>query len=104
MKKKISAQQKATVVLAAMKGGKTINEIGILFGVHPTQVNTWRRYAEETLATLFTDKRTTEGKTEERTIQELYALVGKRDHELDWLKKSLSRFDPRGEAVLHHPG
>lgn len=92
MKKKFTPQQKATVALAALKGEKTINEISALFRVHPTQVNTWRKTAEESLATLFADRRTAEGKTDERTIAELYALVGKRDHELDWLKKTLERF------------
>jgi transposase len=93
MKKKFTSGQKATVALAALKGEKTVNELGILYGVHPTQVGAWRTQAENALISLFADKRTTAGKTEERTIAELYALVGKRDHELEWLKKSISRFD-----------
>ncbi len=93
MKKKFSPQQKATVALAAIKGEKTVNEISTLFSVHPTQVQSWRRQVEESLVSFFTDKRTKEGQAEERTIAELYALVGKRDHELDWLKKSLERFN-----------
>lgn len=93
MKKKFSPQQKATVALAAIKGEKTVNEIGTLFSVHPTQVQAWKKHVEESLTSIFTDKRTKEGKTEERTIAELYALVGKRDHELEWLKKSLERFN-----------
>lgn len=94
MKKKFTPQQKATVALAALKGTKTMNELSTLFSVHPTQVNAWRKLAEESLVRCFTDKRTNEGKAEERTIAELYALVGKRDHELEWLKKSLERFNP----------
>jgi transposase-like protein len=91
MKKTFTPQQKATVALAAIKGEKTVNEISILYGVHPTQVGVWRTQAENALISLFADKRTRAGKTEERTIAELYALVGKRDHELEWLKKSLER-------------
>ncbi len=82
MKKKFSAQQKTTVALTALKGEKTAHEISSLFGVHATQVNIWKKFVEEHLPTLFTDKRTKEGKTEERLIQELYQLLGQRDVEL----------------------
>lgn len=94
MKKKFTPQQKATVALAALKGEKTVGELGSLFGVHPTQVASWRRYVEDHLSSIFTDKRTKDGKTEERLVEDLYRTLGKREHELEWLKKNLSKFDP----------
>lgn len=93
MKKKFTAQQKATVALTAIKGDKSAHAISSLFSVHPTQVNTWKRFVEEHLATLFADKRTKEGKTNERLIRELYQLIGQRDVELEWMKKNLQLFD-----------
>ena len=94
MKKSFSPQQKATVALMALKGVQSASQISSTFGVHTTQINTWKKQAEESLEHAFTDKRTKEGKTNEQLIRELYQLVGQRDHELAWLKKSLAPFDP----------
>ena len=94
MKKSFSPQQKATVALLALKGMQSTSQISSTFGVHPTQINTWKKQAEESLEHAFTDKRTKAGKTSEQLVKELYQLVGQRDHELAWLKKSLAPFDP----------
>ena len=93
MKKSFSPQQKATVALVALKGLQSTSQISSTFGVHTTQINMWKKQAEESLERAFTDKRTKEGKTNEQLIKELYQLVGQRDHELAWLKKSLAPFD-----------
>jgi len=43
-KRKIfTGTQKAKVALEAEKGTKTANEIAQEFGVHPTQVNQWKK-------------------------------------------------------------
>ena len=43
-KRKIfSSAEKAKVALAAVKGINTINEIAQEHGVHPTQVNQWKK-------------------------------------------------------------
>ena len=93
MKKSFSPQQKATVALVALKGLQSTSQISSTFGVHTTQINMWKKQAEESLERALTDKRTKEGKTNEQLIKELYQLVGQRDHELAWLKKSLAPFD-----------
>ena len=94
MKKSFSPQQKATVALLALKGLQPTSQISSTFGVHATQINTWKKQAEESLERAFTDKRTKQGKTNEQLIKELYQLLGQRDVELAWLKKSLAPFDP----------
>lgn len=94
MKKSFSPQQKATVALMALKGLRPMSQISSTFGVHPTQINAWKKQAEESLERAFTDRRTKEGKTNEQLIKELYQLVGRRDIELEWLKKNLAPFDP----------
>jgi transposase len=93
MKKSFSPQQKATVALLALKGLQSTSQISNTFGVHATQVNAWKKQAQESLEHAFTDKRTKEGKTNEQLIKELYQLLGQRDVELAWLKKSLAPFD-----------
>ena len=93
MKKKFSPQLKATVALEAVKGVKTTTEIASVHSVHPTQINGWRKHLVKEAAALFTDKRAKEGKTEERRVDDLYKINGQRDVELEWLKKSLERFN-----------
>jgi transposase len=93
MKKTFTPQQKAQVVLAAIKGEKTISQIASLYEVHPTQVQAWKKQALSALPDVFADKRKKENQTQEQLINELYKTVGQRDIELEWLKKKL-QFNP----------
>ncbi len=44
---------KAKVGLEALRGVKTINEIGQEFGVHPVQVSQWKKEIQEQACTLW---------------------------------------------------
>lgn len=48
---------KAKVGLEALRGVKTINEIGQEFGVHPVQVGQWKKEIQEQAKTLFEGRR-----------------------------------------------
>jgi transposase-like protein len=48
-----SAEFKAKVALEALKGMKAINELAREHGVHPTQINQWKKQAQEGLSSLF---------------------------------------------------
>ena len=48
---------KAKVGLEAVRGVKTINEIGLEYGVHPVQVGQWKKEIQEQAKTLFEGKR-----------------------------------------------
>lgn len=87
MKKVFTPQQKAAVALEAIKGDRTINQIASAYEVHPSQIQSWKKVAQENLSILFTDKRRKEGKPEQNLIDELYRTIGQRDIELGWLKK-----------------
>jgi transposase-like protein len=52
-----SADFKAKVALAAIKGQQTINEIASSFGVHPNQVMQWKKQALEALPDSFSERR-----------------------------------------------
>ena len=90
MKKIISPEEKARIVLEALRGEKTINQISALFQVHPTQINNWKRTAKDGLPRLFSDKRSRENKNQEELISELQRIIGERDFELSWLKKKIT--------------
>ena len=44
------AEFKARVALEALKGHKTINELVSQFGVHPTQINKWKKHLQRRMA------------------------------------------------------
>ena len=94
--KTFSAQEKAQVALTAIKGEKTISQIASEFQVHPTQIGLWKKQAMDNLTEIFKDNRKKEKQTEfqqQEKLDNLYKLIGKRDLELDLLKKKFSVFD-----------
>lgn len=93
MKKEFSAEYKVKVAVEALKGMKSMSEIASTYNVHPTQIGFWKHQLIERAPTLFTDKRTKDGKTSERLIDELYKLIGQRDIEIEWMKKNLQLMD-----------
>jgi len=93
MKKQFSAEFKVKVAIEAIKGIKSTSEIASAYGVHPTQIGIWKHQLIEGAPALFTDKRVTGDKTSERMIDELYKVIGKRDIEIEWMKKNLQLVD-----------
>lgn len=87
-KRKIfTGTQKAKVALEALKGVKTINEIGQEYGVHPTQVSQWKKELLENAGSLFEGKRGPKPVSGHAEPDRLYAKIGQLNMELDWLKK-----------------
>ena len=82
-----SPEFKAKVGLEALRGVKTINEIGQEFGVHPVQVSQWKKAIQEDAKRLFEIKRGPQPVVEHQEPERLYSEIGKLKMELDWLKK-----------------
>ena len=82
-----SPEFKAKVGLEAVRGMKTINEIGQEYGVHPGQVGDWKKEILEQAKTLFEGKRGPKPLAEHKQPELLYSEIGKLKVELDWLKK-----------------
>ena len=80
---------KAKVALEAVRGIKTINEIGQEYGVHPVQVGQWKREVQEQAKTLFQTRRGPAPISAQDAPDRLYGEIGRLKMELDWLKKSL---------------
>lgn len=91
MRRQFSPEQKAKVVLAALRSDQTVNQIASASEVNPTQVKQWRDAVKDIAPTAFTDKRKAGTKTADmqKTIDELHRLIGVRDAELEWLKKKI---------------
>ena len=78
---------KAKVGLEAVRGVKTINQIGQEYGVHPVQVSQWKREIQEQARTLFEGKRGPQPVASHSAPERLYGEIGRLKMELDWLKK-----------------
>ena len=89
LKRKIfTSDFKAKVALEAVRGAKTLNEIGQEFGVHPVQIGQWKRELQEQASTLFDTKRGPKPIDQSTSPDRLYSEIGRLKMELDWLKKS----------------
>jgi transposase len=88
VRKSHSAEFKAKVGLEALRGVKTINEIGKEYGVHPVTVGEWKKEIQEQAKTLFEGKRGPKpAAAEHKNPEALFSEIGKLKMELDWLKK-----------------
>ncbi len=86
-RKNFTDEFKAKVALEAIRGIKTVNEIGQEFGVHPTQVGTWKKLLQEQASSLFDAKRGPKPIDPSSSPERLYSEIGRLKMELDWLKK-----------------
>ena len=80
------ASTKARVALEAVKERETVAQIAKRFGVHPTQVNQWKRKLLEDATGLF-EREHGARRIEAFETTELYEQIGRLKMELDWLKK-----------------
>jgi transposase-like protein len=86
-RKTYTASFKAKVGLEAIRGVKTVNEIGQEHGVHPVQVGQWKKEILEQAGTLFETKRGRQKVDDQAEPERLYSEIGRLKMELDWLKK-----------------
>lgn len=82
---------KAKVGLEAIRGVRTINEIGRDYGVHPIQVGLWKKEILVRAGTLFEGKRGPKAVDGPGETERLYSEIGRLKMDLDWLKKKSGR-------------
>jgi transposase-like protein len=87
MRTKRTSEFKAKVALAAIRGDQTVTELASLYKVHPNQITTWKRQAQDQLVAAFDIKKSRSLKADEKLKEELYRQIGQLKVELDWLKK-----------------
>jgi transposase-like protein len=86
-RKSFTAAFKAKVALEAIKGQRTAQELGSLYGVHPNQVTTWKKQLVAEASGVFTRGGIHDNEAIEQERAELYQQIGKLQVELDWLQK-----------------
>jgi putative transposase len=86
-RKQYSPNFRARVAIEAIRGEKTLSQLGSQFKVHPIQIAKWRKSALEQLPELFVDGRSRKRSDEDGDKDALYEEIGRLKMELDWLKK-----------------
>jgi putative transposase len=86
-RKRHTGQFKARVAVEAIAGHKTINEIATEYGIHPSQVNKWKKQALEQLPDVLSDGRGGNNGRQEEIEARLYQQIGQLTMELEYLKK-----------------
>src|ERR1700676_2664427 len=87
-RKQYNPKFKARVAIEAIRGEKTLSQLGSQFKVHPIQIVKWRKAALEQMSELFVDGRTRKKSGGEGNNNALYEEIGRLKVEPHWLKKS----------------
>lgn len=85
MRKILNPYQNAKIALAAIRNDKTFAELAGAFQVHPSQLSEWKKSLEKEAHKLFEPR---SKRKEEQRIAELERMIGSREAEIEWLKKS----------------
>ena len=88
-KKSFTAEFKSKVAIEALKGNRTINELSTEFGVHSTQINSWKKQLLTSSKEIFSLKKKKLADDNEAEKERLYSQIGRLKVEADWLKKKL---------------
>lgn len=92
-RKKYSPTEKAKIALEAIKGELSLAQIASKYGVHATQINTWKKQAVNLLPDVFSEKGKQELVSYETQLAELYEQIGRLKVENDFLKKKSELFN-----------
>ena len=88
-RKTYSPKFKAHLAVEALRGEKSLSQLGSQYKVHPIQIAKWRKLALDQMPELFVDRRRKASAGEVESTA-LYEEIGRLKVELDWLKKKLA--------------
>lgn len=87
-RKRFSSEFKAKVAMEAIRGEKTVAQLSSQYGVHASQINTWKKIAQERLVEAFErGSSQPDPKALEARENYLYQQIGKLQVEVEWLRK-----------------
>ena len=83
-----SSEFKAKIALAAIRGDETIPQLAARYGIHPTQINSWKRQLIEQAAELFS-RNNSASKENGQTVDDVHRVIGQLTVERDFLARKL---------------
>jgi transposase-like protein len=89
IKKAFTPAFKAKVALEAAKGVETTGQLASRFQAHPIQISVWKKKLLDEMEKIFSDNDKRDKEKERKFIDELYKQIGKKDIEIEWLKKKV---------------
>jgi transposase-like protein len=75
--------------LAAIRGDRTVAELAVHFGVHPSQIHNWKKQLLEGAVSVFEGGASAEAATTEAQVDLLYRKIGQLKVENDFLARKL---------------
>jgi transposase-like protein len=93
VRKSYTGAEKGKIALEALKGNLTQTQLTSKYGVHATQVSTWKNQLLKAVPEIFSDKRQEKDISQEKLVSELYQQIGQLTVERDWLKKKSELFN-----------
>ena len=86
-RRQYSAEFKAKIAIAAIRGEKTASELASQDEIHPTMLNTWKRQLLENASTLFDNGKSAhqESSDAKAEVDERYRQIGQLKVERDFL-------------------
>lgn len=88
-RKHYSSEFKAKVALAAIRGDETIPQLAARHGLHPTQINAWKKQVTEQASELFTRGNGSK-KESDHGVDDLHRVIGQLTVERDFLDRKLN--------------
>ena len=89
VRKNHSKEFKAKVALEAVKGLRSLSELGARYKIHPTQIAQWKKQLLENAPVVFERGRSGAAPDVERLTAPLYQEIGRLKMELDLVQKKL---------------
>ena len=84
-RKNHSPDFKAKVALEAIREEMTMAELSKKYGVHPTQIGSWKRAAIQNMASAFSKRGGDQARADEARIDKLHSKIGQLVVERDFL-------------------
>ena len=90
-RRNFSADFKAKVALAAMRGDGTMAELAARYKIHPNMITKWKRDARDSVKEGFQRGRDPSARNHEDEIKDLQAKIGELVVERDFLARAFNR-------------
>lgn len=90
--RKYDPKFKLQVVLDMLSNKMTFSEMTAKYQLHPSVINRWKKEFLENAHKVFEENPHNKDKEKNELIESLYKTIGKRDIELEWMKKKVGYF------------